>query len=106
MTNWVTIDEVQAAWPDALLDEDDLQRLIDAAQEVLLEYAPALAVDAEVPARYKEALIMHVRELWRASERDGDVIGINGDGFAVRARDLTAQVKALLRPRTGKPALR
>lgn len=98
---WATIEDVQAAWPDALLDEEQLQRLLDAAQEALEEYAPVLAEDAPVPARYTEALILHVREIWRSGEREaGDLLGI-GD-YAVRARDMTAAVKALLRPKKAR----
>lgn len=101
---WVQPADVQAAWPDALLDEDALVRLIKAAQDVLEAYAPRLADGVAVPDRYKEALILHVREIWRAGERDGDTIGVGE--YVVRAKDLTPTVKQLLRPRRGVGVLR
>jgi len=104
MRTWVTPQDVQAEWPDALLDEEILERLITAAQEVLEPFAPTLPAEAAVPARYQEALILHIREVWRAAERDGDVIGVGE--FAVRARSMTDMVKSLLRPKRGKPTLR
>lgn len=101
---WATVDDLQGAWPDAVGDEQTLQRLLDAAQESLTDYAPALPDGADIPARYTEALLLHAREIWRSSERDGDVIGIGE--FTVRAKDLTNQVKALLRPRKAVGTLR
>lgn len=101
MTNWATIEEVQAAWPDAVLDETTLQRMIDACQAQLEVFAPALAYGDPIPPNYTEALILQVRELWRAGERDSDVLGVGE--YVVRAKDLTAQVKALLRPRSATP---
>ena len=58
----------------------------------------------EVPERYMLATIYQARELWAASKRDGDVIGL-GDGYALRSRPLTGVVKSLLRPQRGVPVL-
>lgn len=103
-TLWVDPETVAAEWPDAVMDANALERLIAAAQDVLEHYAPALPDGAPIPERYQEALLLHIREVWRASEREGDVLGLGE--FAVRARDMTSTVKALLRPRPGKPRLR
>ena len=58
----------------------------------------------EIPQRYMLATIYQARELWAASKRDGDVIGL-GDGYALRSRPLTGAVKQLLRPQRGVPVL-
>lgn len=102
---WATLDDVRKDWADAPLDDELLQRKLDAAHEQLLAYAPTLADGAPVPQRYVEAEVLQVRALWQAQERDGDVIGY-GDGFAVRVRPLNQDVKSLLRPRRGKPIVR
>lgn len=102
MATWVTVDALRARWEDAPLDDDVLESMLDAAHEQCVAYAPALAADAPVPARYLEAEVLQVRELYQAQERDGDVIGY-GDGYAVRVRPLGQDVRSLLRPKRGKP---
>lgn len=96
---WATIEDVQAAWPDAIIDDTQLQRLLDAAQEMLERVAPALPEGSPIPSRYTEALIMHTRELWRAGERDGDAIGVSSEGYVVRARPITPLVLQMLGPK-------
>lgn len=103
--SWNTPDEVAAEWADApLVGSGRLERMLDAAHEQCVAYAPELAEDADVPARYKEAELLQVRAIGQAQVRDNDVVGF-GDGFAVRVRPLAADVKALLRPKRGKPRL-
>ena len=103
MDTWATTDDVRNHWSDAPLDEDVLLQLLEAAHEQCALYAPALGTDESdqplpVPVRYVLAESMQTRALGQALERDGDVLGF-GDGFAIRARPLTGDVKALLRPR-------
>lgn len=102
MAAWVTPAEVRAEWADAPLDDERLQQLIDAAHAKVAAYAPALPDGAPVPANYKEAELLEVIERGRARDREGDVLGY-GDGFAIRVKPLSAEVKALLRPRRGVP---
>lgn len=102
---WATVDDVRARWADAPLDDDLVQSMLDAAHEQCVAFAPALAEDADVPARYLEAEVIQVRNLYNAQERDGDVIGY-GDGYAVRVRPLGQDVKSLLRPQRGVPVIR
>ena len=133
MSVWATPAQAAQHWPDAVnVGEPALLILLTAAQEICAAYAPALApvdlsliedppgsglfvtgladVDgdglygAEVPQRYMLATIYQARELWAASKRDGDVIGL-GDGYALRSRPLTGAVKQLLRPQHGVPVL-
>lgn len=101
---WITVDEVRLRWADAPLDDLLLEQMLEAVHEQLVAYAPDLALGATVPASYREAEALQVRALGQAQQRDGDVLGF-GDGFAVRVRPLGEDVKALLRPRRGKPVL-
>lgn len=98
MAEWATIQDVRDRWEDAPMSDPILQSMLDAAQEQAEAYAPALPELEPVPARYLEAVVLQVRALWNAQERDGDVLGY-GDGYAVRVRPLGQDVKSLLRPR-------
>lgn len=103
--SWATPDDVRARWADAATISDDLLGdLIEAAHAKTSAYAPALAEGGTVPQNYVEAEVMQVRDLWAAHRRDGDVLGF-GDGFAVRVRPLSEDVKALLRPQSGVPTV-
>lgn len=99
---WVSLDDLRAAWDDAPTDDERLQSMLDAAQIQAEAYAPTLAAGVPVPANYREGLILQVRSVWEAQQRNGDVIGY-GDGYAVRVRPLGVDVKALLRPRRAVP---
>jgi hypothetical protein len=104
-TTWATVVDVRARWADAPLADDVLASMLAAAHVQCLAYAPTLAVGAPVPANYLEAEVIQVRALYQAQERDGDVIGYGGDGYAVRVRPLGQDVKSLLRPRRGVPVI-
>lgn len=125
---WLEEDIIRYEWPDgADLPDEVLATVVKAAQEQIVEYAPASltaelddlalpitiatedpytesADSAAFPPRLRVALIMQAREVWRASEREGDVLGVGE--FTVRASDMTSAVRKLLRPRKGKPAFR
>lgn len=101
---WVSLDDVRARWADAPLDDSMLASMLAAAHEQCVAYAPVLAEGTQPPSRYLEAEVLQVRALGQSQLRDGDVLGF-GDGFAVRVRPLGEDVKALLRPRIGKPRL-
>lgn len=105
MSTWATVDDIRQRWQDAPLDDEVLQSMLDAAQVQCSRYAPALADPATVPANYLEGLVLQLRALWNAQERDGDVLGY-GDGYAVRVRPLGQDVKSLLRPARGVPGVR
>lgn len=98
MSAWASEEEARQQWADAPSDDALLNELLDGAQEVCEAYAPALAVGAEVPARYTRAVILQAQESWRAGQRDGDVLGFDGE-YVVRVRPLSSSVKSLLRPR-------
>ena len=105
MSVWATTTDAGTHWPDAgQLAAGALEVLLAVAQEQLEPYAPTIGEIDEVPTRYMLACVLQARELWAASTRDGDVIGV-GDGYALRSRPLTGAVKALLRPQSGVPRL-
>ncbi|WP_026874289.1 head-tail connector protein [Jiangella gansuensis] len=103
MAEWATPEQARDSWSDAPDDPALLGRLLNAAQEMCELYAPALATGEPVPARYTEAVILQAREVWQAMDRDGDVLGFDGE-YAVRVRPLSASVKSLLRPPRGRPS--
>ena len=100
MTAWATMADARDphVWPDAVnMPDATLTRYLAAAHEALEGFAPALPDGATVPESYRLANILHARELRNATQRgESDVIGV-GD-YAIRARPLTAAVRALLRP--------
>lgn len=100
-TRWATREQARnpKLWADAPTDDTTLDLLLAAATEQCAAYAPAKAgTDTG-----QLACIYQARELHAAAQRDGDVIGV-GD-YAIRARDLTSTVKALLRPQRGRPGI-
>lgn len=105
MAAWASVEQAREQWANAKdMAEGLLNALLDAAQEQAEAYAPALADGAPVPARYTRAVILQAQDDWQNSERDGDVLGFDGE-YAVRVRPLAANVKAMLRPPTGRPRL-
>ncbi|SDT69479.1 hypothetical protein [Jiangella sp. DSM 45060] len=101
MAPWADTEDAQLIWADAVeMDPALLQHLLDVSQELCEAYAPALAEGAPVPARYKQAVVQQARETWSNAQRDGDVLGFDGD-YAIRVRPLADSVKQLLRPRRG-----
>ena len=110
MTQWIaaTDELVDDAWAQAeKLTPALLAVLVEAAQEACEAYAPAVKLDELgepiIPARYKLAVIQQAREVWNAGKRDGDII--TTDAYAARARELTAAVRQLLRPKRGRPGV-
>lgn len=98
----VVLDEL---WPDhASLSAPTLALVLESAQDQCTDYAPKLAADAEVPARYKAALLMQARAVYRSLlAGSGDTIG--PDGLTVTVYPMDRTVKALLRPPRPRRAL-
>jgi len=98
VTAWADKTLARRHWADSgAMDDTKLDELLAAAQRACEQYAPTLAPTDAVPAGYGLAVVYHARDLATAATRDGDVIGV-GD-YAIRVRDLSSTVKALLRPR-------
>ena len=104
---WATLEQARTpgVWPDAPTDDEVLRGLLEDAHAACSAYAPTLAAGAPVPAGYWRAEVLQAREIWAASKRDGGIIGFT-DTYAVRARVLTDEVRALLRPRRAAPKVR
>lgn len=91
---WPTVDEV---------DPDELVTLLASAQVQCETFAPALAVDADVPVNYLKAQAFQARALYRST-----VVGSGDQGgeFTVTVFPMDWTVKNLLRPRRpGSPAI-
>ena len=83
-------------WPDAP-DGEALTAILESAQDQCVDFAPTLVPDAEIPARYKVALVMQARAMYRSLiAGSGDQIG--PDGLTVTVWPMDRTVKALLRP--------
>lgn len=105
MAPWVTPADarVPELWPDAAeLSAEFLELILEAAQEACEAYAPALAVDAPVPARYRIAVVMHARDTYNATRRNPEGT-IGAEDYAVQVRPLSLDVRQLLRPRDPRP---
>ena len=109
MSDWCSPDEARTLWADAPEDDALLDHLLNIAQEGCEAYAPALPAPVPpdpvvVPPGYTGAVAMLAQDTWNAYQRDtGDVIGFGDTGWPVRAKPLSASVKALLRPRQAVP---
>lgn len=102
---WLTPNDPALAtyWPgSADLSADDLATLLTSAMVQCEEYAPDLDAPAIVPDNYRHAQALQARALFRAGiAGSNDQIGMDGMSITVFPMDWT--VKALLRPRRGKP---
>lgn len=112
MAEWHTLQTARDQWVDAPLDDEQLQELLDVAQNAVLAYAPALpdatltVIDgyltesaSTIPVSYRHAQLMQARNVWNSSEASpsGD---FDGAGYGITTMPLDWQVKQLLRPRT------
>ncbi len=123
-TGWLTDDEIVEHWPDAPESDFMLSLLNEAAINACTEFARDIATYVQtpseglfpgqhllippgpttVPASFKLAQLMQVRNLWNASRVDTN--GSIGQGdFTITARPLDWQVKALLRPKNPRPVI-
>lgn len=100
-TPWADRAMARLHWPDATSIADTvLDTFLTVATSACKAYAPAIADTDTIPVDWALATIYQARDVYAAGARDSsDVIGF-GD-YAIRARDLSTAVKALLRPRRG-----
>lgn len=103
---WASLEDARTAWIDAeTMDDAELLGYLQAAYEQCVAFAPALADDVdEVPARYIRAQVQQARALWRSLSA-GDDNGLGPDGLTVTVFPMDWTVKALLRPRRGRPVI-
>lgn len=93
-------DQVLEYWPDAEFIEDaSFFRLMEAANDACLAYAPSLPEGAAIPASWYLAEILMARDLWSKMSGGNDE-QIGPDGYAIRPANLEWQARNLLRPKT------
>lgn len=101
---WLSIYEARNLWADAPVNDVQLFRLLDAAKTQCIAYAPTLGLTDVVPVNYRQAQLMQVRALYMSFiSNQNDSVGV--DGYQVRTFPLDWNIKALLRPKVGKPVL-
>jgi hypothetical protein len=102
---WTTIDDARNEWADAPQSDATLSRLLAAARTACLDFAPALADGAAIPVGYQLAQLMQARAIWNATKTGGgDNLG--AEGLTVTVFPLDWNIKALLRPKRGRPVIR
>lgn len=102
---WITESDdprIGVLWDGSEDYPEDLEFVLAVARKQCEEFAPALAEDAPVPDNYVAAQVLQTRALVRAGVTgSGDQAGGYGETVVVYPLDWT--VKALLRPRRGRP---
>lgn len=103
---WASLEDARAQWNDAdEMEDDELLPWLQSAYEQCVAFAPALADDVvDIPARYVKAQIMQAQALWR-SLSSGDDDSVGPDGLTVTVFPMDWTVKALLRPKRGRPVV-
>ncbi len=103
---WASLEDARAQWEDAVtMDDAELLSYLQSAYEQCVEFAPALAADVvDIPRRYVQAQVMQARAIWRSLSA-GDDNGIGPDGLTVTVFPMDWTVKALLRPKRGRPVV-
>lgn len=104
-SGWYTLDEARSEWPDAPHEDTWLYALLAEARSQVLEYAPTLAEDEQVPANYRRGQLMQARNLWNASKVDAASGGFGEDTFVLRPYPLDWMVKQVLRPKNPRPVI-
>jgi hypothetical protein len=114
MAEWHTLVSARDQWVDAPLNDEELQELLDVAQNAVLAYAPTLVEGAliiedgivvvagpnEIPVSYRYAQLMQARNVWNSSQASPSSSDFDGAGYGLTTFPLDWQVKQLLRPRT------
>lgn len=105
MTVWVDDLGFARRWWQGAADFDDVElaELLAMAQEQCEAYAPALAVDAPVPMRYRMAVVYQARDVYSVSQRQGEGGNYGDPDYPIVTRPLSPTIKQLLRPMTAVP---
>jgi hypothetical protein len=102
---WQTIDSARAEWITGAPDDDaHLFRLLDAAKDQCIQFAPALNLGQRPPARYADAQLMQARNIFNSMKTDPSITN-DGELFILRPYPMDKTVKLLLRPIQGRPAI-
>jgi hypothetical protein len=99
---WHTPESARDVWTDALeIDDAELEDLLETSRIQCVAYAPAR--DGVVPVNYRQAQIMQARNLWQSIKKDPSG-SIGPDGMTIPVFPLDWVVKAILRPKRGRPS--
>ena len=126
MAVWHTVESARSQWADAPTDEDDeapdasLEELLSVAKLAVRAYAPALpdeggliidedgyivpAEGSEIPDNYRVAQLMQARNIWNAAKASPSGGFDNGE-YGLQSFPLDWQIRQLLRPKRGLPAI-
>lgn len=106
-TGWHNLDSARrSGWVDAAdMSDIELWTLLETARGDVLEFAPVLAEGEPVPLRYRAAQLMQARNRHNAGLANPSSGEIGGEGFTLTVFPLDWQVKQLLRPSRGIPAV-
>lgn len=98
---WHTKATLREQWDNAPGVDSLLDELLAVAQHQVLEFAPALAEDAEIPDHYRLAQMLQARALWESqtARTSGDADMIGGDQ-QVRVYPMSATIRSVLRQAT------
>lgn len=104
---WLTVDDprLPGLWPGSLdVDTDTLTTTLAAARAQCEAFGTTLTAPEDPPDNYVIAQALQARALTRSGlAGSGDQIGLDGMSVTVFPMDWT--VKALLRPKRGRPAI-
>lgn len=101
MATWHTLETARDLWEDAPEEDDDLEELLDIAQDAVTTYGRPLADPNAIPPGWRRAQLEHARNVYRSmlASQDGSD-DLDGFGTPVRYRNLDAAIRELIRPRT------
>lgn len=108
MATWHDVASARDEWVDAPYDEDGgddlLTSLLASARDAVLAYGPVLEDESIIPEGWRVAQLMQTRNVWNSSKASptGD---FDGGQYGLSTFPLDWQVKALIRPKRGKPVI-
>lgn len=101
-TTWHTKETLRLQWANAPKDDALLDELLAVAKHQVLEFAPTLEEDAEVPDHYRLGQMLQARALWESqnAKTSQDIDAIGGE-YQVRVYPMSGTIRSVLRPSTG-----
>jgi hypothetical protein len=103
-TDWLTIEDARDQWRDAPVSDVELYELLEASRVQCVAFAPSQAVGVPVPIHFRRAQLLQARNSWNAGKVDPSG-QVGADGFQITIFPMDWAVKALLRPKVGKPVI-
>lgn len=95
-------DFITSVWADAAdIEPVALATVLESANALCRDYAPALAEGAPVPAAYRLAELFQARHIWSSFQGSNrQEFGADGMEISTSTWSLVLQARDLLRPRT------